>query len=237
MGWLVMVERLPLPLICAKGIAERRRGEFELLPTNSLLRQLAYSHRKPNRLGRTADKTLKDSAMLLRPATLDDVPALLDIHNDAVRRLAAIWTDKQETLAERQAWFTGRTGAGLPVIVAVDDAGTILGYGSYGPFRAKEGYRLTMEHSVYVTEAAQGRGVGKALMQRLITKAKASGVHVLVGAIDAENATSIALHERLGFETTGRLPQVGFKFGRWLDLVFMTLILDNAPAPAAGTAV
>lgn len=175
--------------------------------------------------------------MLLRPATLDDVPALLDIHNDAVRRLAAIWTDKQETLADRQAWFTDRTGAGLPVLVAVDGAGTILGYGSYGPFRAKEGYRLTMEHSVYVTEAAQGRGVGKALLQRLIGEAKASGVHVLVGAIDAENATSIALHARLGFETTGRLPQVGFKFGRWLDLVLMTLILDDAKAPAAGSAV
>lgn len=175
--------------------------------------------------------------MLFRPATLDDVPALLDIHNDAVRRLAAIWTDKQETLAERQAWFSGRTGAGLPVIVAVDDAGTILGYASYGPFRAKEGYRLTMEHSVYVTEAAQGRGVGKALLHRIIVEAKASGVHVLVGAIDAENAASIALHEKLGFEISGRLPQVGFKFGRWLDLVFTTLILDNAPAPAAGTAV
>lgn len=175
--------------------------------------------------------------MLIRPATLDDVAVLLDIHNDAVRRLAAIWTDKQETLAERQAWFSGRTSAGLPVVVAVDNAGMILGYGSYGPFRAKEGYRLTMEHSVYVTEAAQGQGVGKALMQRIIAEAKASGVHVLVGAIDAENATSIALHEKLGFEATGRLPQVGFKFGRWLDLVFMTLILDDAPAPAAGTAV
>lgn len=175
--------------------------------------------------------------MLIRPASFDDVPALLDIHNDAVRRLAAIWTDKQETLAERQAWFSGRTGAGLPVVVAVDNAGMILGYGSYGPFRAKEGYRLTMEHSVYVTEAAQGQGVGKALMHRIIAEAKASGVHVLVGAIDAENVTSIALHEKLGFEATGRLPQVGFKFGRWLDLVFMTLILDDAPAPAAGTAI
>lgn len=175
--------------------------------------------------------------MLIRPATLDDVPVLLGIHNDAVLRLAAIWTDKQETLAERQAWFSGRTGAGLPVVVAVAEDGKILGYGSYGPFRAKEGYRLTMEHSVYVTEDAQGKGVGKALLARIVAEAKASGVHVLVGAIDAENAASIALHQKLGFEITGRLPQVGFKFGRWLDLVFMTLIVDAAAAPEAGSAV
>ena len=175
--------------------------------------------------------------MLLRAATDDDLPALLDLHNNAVRELRAIWTDRLDTLEDRRNWLEGRRAAGLPVIVAVDEHGGLIGYSSYGPFRAKEGYRLTMEHSIYVNQTAQGKGIGKALLADLIERAKAAGVHVLVGAVDADNAASLALHARFGFTETGRLPQVGFKFGEWLDLVFMTLILDTAPAPAAGTAV
>ncbi|ADZ72147.1 GNAT family N-acetyltransferase [Polymorphum gilvum] len=169
--------------------------------------------------------------MHLRDATAADLPALLAIHNDAVRTLKAIWTDKTETLEDRRTWFDGRRAAGFPVIVAEDAAGRVVGYGSYGPFRAKDGYRLTLEHSVYVDPATQGRGVGKALLKRLIELARADGYHVLVGAIDGENETSIALHRQFGFETVGRMPQVGIKFGQWLDLVLMTLVLDNRSEP------
>ncbi|MBD1544820.1 GNAT family N-acetyltransferase [Roseibium aggregatum] len=167
----------------------------------------------------------------LRNATSADLPALLDIHNDAVRTLKAIWTDKLDTLEDRRAWFDARKDAGLPVIVAETEDGTVAGYGSFGPFRAKEGYRLTMEHSIYVAPEARGKGIGKALLVRLIDMARADGYHVLVGAIDGENTASIALHRQLGFEITGRMPQVGIKFGQWLDLVLMTLVLDERPAP------
>jgi len=169
--------------------------------------------------------------MHIRPATSADLPALLDIHNDAVRTLKAIWTDKPDTLDDRRAWFEARREAGLPVIVAETDDGTVAGYGSYGPFRPKEGYRLTLEHSVYVAPDVRGRGIGKALLVRLIELARADGCHVLVGAIDGENTGSIALHRQLGFDVTGRLPQVGMKFGQWLDLVLMTLVLDDRPVP------
>jgi L-amino acid N-acyltransferase YncA len=169
--------------------------------------------------------------MHIRSATFADLPALLDIHNDAVRTLKAIWTDKLDTLEDRRAWFDGRKAAGLPVIVAETEDGTIAGYGSYGPFRAKEGYRLTMEHSIYVAPGARGKGVGKALLVRLIEQARADGCHVLVGAVDGENAASVALHQTCGFEITGRLPQVGMKFGQWLDLLVMTRVLDDRPVP------
>ncbi len=171
--------------------------------------------------------------MKLRHATKSDIPAILEIHNDAVKTLAAIWTDNLETLEDRQNWFDNRLADGLPVIVAEDDSGAVLGYGSYGPFREKSGYNKTMEHSVYITPQSRGNGAGSALLEELIKLARQGGYHVLVGAIDSENKGSIGLHERYGFKVTGELPQVGFKFGRWLDLTLMTLILNNDPAPEA----
>lgn len=170
--------------------------------------------------------------MILRWATAADLPAILEIHNDAVKTLAAIWTDTLETLEDRERWLAARQAGGFPVIVA-EDHGVVLGYGSYGPFREKSGYDLTMEHSVYITPEARGKGAGSALLQKIIKLAKENGIHVLVGAIDSDNDGSIRLHERFGFKTTGQLPQVGFKFGRWLDLTLMTLILNNDPAPAS----
>ncbi len=167
----------------------------------------------------------------LRSATQEDLPALLTIHNHAVENLLAAWTTKTETLEQRAEWLKERQQAGLPVIVAEDDYGNVIGYGSYGPFRYREGYRLTVEHSLYVTENARGSGVGRALLERLIHLAREAGYHVLVGGVDGENEASLALHEKCGFEITGRLPQVGQKFGRWLDLVFVSLVLDEREVP------
>lgn len=160
---------------------------------------------------------------IIRPATEADLPAILAIYNDAVMKTTAIWNEAPSTLDSRRAWFTERRKAGFPVLVAVDD--DVVGYGSFGEFRPFEGYRYTVEHSIYVLDAAQGKGLGKLLLAALIGEARGMGKRVMVGAIDAANYASLALHETMGFEETGRMPGVGEKFGRRLDLVLVQLTL------------
>lgn len=163
----------------------------------------------------------------IRPATEADLPAILAIYNDAVMNTSAIWVDTPVDLAERAAWFSARRKAGFPVLVACDDPekGGVLGYGSFGPFRPFEGFRGTVEHSVYVSDEVKGRGIGKMLLAALITQARGMGKRVMVGAIDATNYASLALHEHMGFEETGRMPGVGEKFGKRLDMVLVQLAL------------
>lgn len=165
--------------------------------------------------------------MPIYDATQADLPAILAIYNEAVEATTAIWNETQVDLANRQAWLAERSAAGFPVLVAHSDAGEVLGYASYGTWRAIEGFRHTVEHSVYVRSDQRGQGLGPQLMQALIVRAKQTGLHVMVAAIDSGNSASIRLHERLGFVTTGQMPQVGRKFGRWLDLTFMQLMLEQ----------
>lgn len=169
--------------------------------------------------------------MHIRDAEAEDVPSILELYNHAVRETTAAWTGCEETLDDRLTWFEDRKSRGFPVIVAVDAEDNVAGFASYGPFRAKEGYRFTAEHTVYVDPSRHRQGIGRTLMIRLIDIAEAGGVHVLVGGVDGDNLASIRLHEALGFEVTGRLPQTGTKFGRWLDLVFLTRVLGGAQAP------
>jgi len=168
--------------------------------------------------------------MELRAATAQDAAGIALIYNDAVANTTAIWNDVQVDVANRAAWIAERQAQGFPVLVAVEGE-AVLGYASYGPWRPHDGYRRTVEHSVYVSTQARGQGLGVTLMEALIAAAKAQGLHVMVAGIDASNAVSIRLHERLGFAQTGLLPQVGMKFGRWLDLAFLQLQLDQAPTP------
>lgn len=168
--------------------------------------------------------------MELRAATAQDAAGIALIYNDAVANTTAIWNDVQVDVANRAAWIAERQAQGFPVLVAVE-SDAVLGYASYGPWRPHDGYRRTVEHSVYVSTQARGQGLGVTLMEALIAAAKAQGLHVMVAGIDASNAVSIRLHERLGFAQTGLLPQVGMKFGRWLDLAFLQLQLDQAPTP------
>lgn len=161
---------------------------------------------------------------IIRPATEADLPAILKIYNDAVMKTTAIWNEAPSTLESRRTWFTQRHGAGFPVLVAECDGG-VLGYGSFGEFRPFEGYRHTVEHSIYVLDEAQGKGLGRMLLAALIEEARAMGKRVMVGAIDASNYASLALHENMGFEETGRMPGVGEKFGKRLDLVLVQLNL------------
>jgi L-amino acid N-acyltransferase YncA len=162
---------------------------------------------------------------LIRPATEADIPAILAIYNDAVVNTAAIWNDDVVDLDNRLAWFAARQAQGYPVLVAVE-ADTVLGYASYGDFRAFQGYRFTVENSIYVASAARGKGAGTALLGALVDHAAGNGKHVMVAGIEAGNDVSIRLHARQGFVETARMPQLGFKFGRYLDLVFLQKTLD-----------
>jgi phosphinothricin acetyltransferase len=161
---------------------------------------------------------------IIRDAIESDLPAILAITNEAIANTTAVWNNTPATLEARTAWMRERQARGFPVLVATD-GGKVLGFASFGDFRPFEGYLHTVEHSIYVAPEAQGRGVGKALLAALVERARALGKHVIVGGIEAGNTASIALHTRAGFVETGRLPEVGQKFGRWLDLVFMQRML------------
>ena len=161
-------------------------------------------------------------------------PAILDIFNDAILNSTALYDYQPRPLASMAAWFAAKTKGNFPVIGIEDTAGTLLAFGSYGTFRAYPAYKYTVEHSVYVHKDHRSQGLGKVVMHALIDAARQQGVHAMVGAIDAANAGSIALHERLGFQAVGTLPQVGFKFGRWLDLAFYQLLLDTPAQPVDG---
>lgn len=160
----------------------------------------------------------------IRDAAERDLPRILDITNQAIAHSTSVWNETPVTLDSRRAWLRERLRQGFPVLVAVRD-GEVIGFGSFADFRAWEGYRHTVKHSLYVDPPAQGRGAGEALLRALVDRATALDKHVIVGGIESGNAVSLALHRREGFVETGRLPEVGRKFGRWLDLVFMQKIL------------
>lgn len=167
---------------------------------------------------------------MIRDATEKDLPAIRDIYNDAVRNTTAIWNEQPVDLANRLAWFNARQAQGYPILVAVEND-EVTGYSSFGDWRPFEGFRYSVEHSVYVRNDQRGKGLGPRLMQVLIERARSAGKYVMVAAIESGNQASIRLHERLGFVTTGQMPQVGIKFGRWLDLTFMQLALNPGTEP------
>lgn len=166
------------------------------------------------------------SIVLIRAATERDAETIAEIYNDAVLNTTAIWNEKTVDFPNRIKWLNDRRDAGFPVIVAADENDAVLGYASYGDWRPWDGYRHTVEHSVYVHKSARGRGAGIALMQELVRLAREQGKHVMVAGIESENMASLALHKKLGFSEVGRMSEVGTKFGRWLDLTFLQLRLD-----------
>lgn len=167
--------------------------------------------------------------MVIRDSGAADLPRILAITNREILTGTALWTIVPATLASRGAWMAERQGAGYPVLVVVEN-GTVAGFGSYGAFRPHDGYLHTVEHSLYIDPAAARRGLGTAMLDALIRHAAAAGRHAMIGGIEAGNAASLALHQRLGFRAAGTLPQVGRKFDRWLDLVFMHRLLGPNPA-------
>lgn len=160
--------------------------------------------------------------------------AILAIFNEAIVNSTALYDYVERTPHDMEIWFASKRLKNLPVLGAVDEAGELLGFASYGQFRERPAYKYTVEHSVYVDTRHRGRGVGRELLRAIIAAAEKQDYHVMVGGIDAENAASIRLHESLGFTACGIVKQSGFKFGRWLDLAFYQLILRTPSAPVDG---
>lgn len=168
--------------------------------------------------------------MILRPAAHADLPGITAIYNEVIASSTAIYSYVPVTLEDRTQWLTAREQQGYPVLVAAEGS-EILGFSTFGDWRSWPGYRYTVEHSVHIQAARRGQGIGKALVQALFPLALALDKHVMIGGIDAANQASIRFHERLGFVPTGQIREVGHKFGRWLDLVFMQRLLDAPGTP------
>jgi phosphinothricin acetyltransferase len=166
--------------------------------------------------------------MIIRPAIREDLPAILDIYNEAVLNTTATYDYEPRTLNHRIAWFEDHQRLNYPIFVAVDESGRVGGWSSLNRYHDRPGYRFTTENSVYVAADLRGRGIGRLLMPPLIDGARDRGLHAILAGIDAENDVSIRLHARFGFQTVARFKQVGFKFGRWLDVIYMELLLDGA---------
>ncbi|RZJ31646.1 MAG: N-acetyltransferase family protein [Flavobacterium sp.] len=161
----------------------------------------------------------------VRHATAADLPEILEIVNHAIANTTAIYDEAPRSEKAHREWFDEKLEAGFPIIVAELD-GHVAGFGAYGTFKPKTGYRFTVEHSVYVREDLTGKGIGKLLLSKLIDLAKAQNIHAMIGVIDAANTGSIAFHKQFGFIEIGTLKEVGFKFGRWLDVAFLQLRID-----------
>jgi len=165
--------------------------------------------------------------VIIRRAVAADLPAIMDIYNQAVLNTTATYAYEPQTLEERAAWFEEHARDGYPVFVAQEESGRVIGWSALSRFRARAGYRFTAEDSIYVAADQRGRGVGKQLLPPVIEAARGLGLHALIAGIDAEGEASLRLHARFGFQPVAHFKQVGFKFGRWLDVIMMELLLPE----------
>ncbi len=166
----------------------------------------------------------------IRDCEAADLPATVAIFNELIPTTTIAWTDVLITVEDRRPWWERHRARSFPVLVAVDDTThEIVGMASYGDFRnplSFEGYRFSVEHSVHVRGDQRGNGIGRMLLDALIDRARDAQVHVMIGAIDADNIDSLRFHERMGFTEVARMPEVGWKHDRWLDLVLIQRILS-----------
>lgn len=153
--------------------------------------------------------------------------AIRSIFNEAIANSTALYEDNPRSVEFMEAWFAAKQEGGYPIIGAINDQGTLIGFATYGPFRPHPGYKHTVEHSIYVDVRFRGKGLGKQFLQRIVAAAEAQGYHTLIGVIDAENVASVRLHQQHGFTPCAHIHQAGFKFGRWLDVVMYQLIVQK----------
>lgn len=156
---------------------------------------------------------------------------ILDIFNDAIANSTALYDYNPRTLENMDSWFESKAKKQFPVIGLVDEEDHLLGFGSYGTFRAWPAYKYTVEHSLYIQKEQRGKGLGKVLLSEIIKNAIQQDYHCLVAGIDSTNRTSIGLHLSQGFELSGRIKHAGYKFSEWLDLEFYQLILPTPDYP------
>ena len=168
---------------------------------------------------------MTDQSPIIRDATVDDLQGILEIYNHAIINTTAVYSEQPHTLDMRLAWYNERISNGFPVFVAVIN-GVIAGFSTFGHFRAWPCYRYTVEHSVYVHIDHRSKGISKLLMHPLIDRAREMKLHAMIAGIDGENEVSYRLHQSFGFVEVAHFKEVGFKFGRWLNLKFMELILS-----------
>jgi phosphinothricin acetyltransferase len=171
--------------------------------------------------------------MRIRSARESDLPEILVIYNDIILTTTAIYQYQPQSPEMRRSWFDARHHDGHPIFVA-ESEGRIVGFSTYGPFRAWPAYKYTVENSVYVAAAERGKGIGKILIPPLIAAAKAADLHAMIASVDAGNMASLRLHRSFGFEEVAHFRQVGYKFGRWLDLKFLELLLETPEHPVEG---
>lgn len=169
---------------------------------------------------------MQQTNLLLRDAVEADLPAILEIYNHSILYTTAVYDYTPHTLDMRKSWFGQKQAHGHPVVVA-EVNGQVAGFASFGPYRPWAAYKYTVENSVYVHPDYRGYGLGKKLLAETIERARQLEVHVIIAGIDAANEVSIALHKNFGFTEAGHFREVGFKFNRWLDLVFYQLILET----------
>jgi L-amino acid N-acyltransferase YncA len=167
---------------------------------------------------------VSDKRPVVDDASRLDLPQILAIYNEVIRNSTAVYSEEEFTPTGGETWFDTKMAHGFPMIVARDASG-IAGFGTFGEFRAWPCYRHSVEHSVHVRVDRRGQGIGRALVVELLARAARLHKHVMIAGIDADNAVSIGLHQSLGFTSVGQFREVGFKFGRWLDLVFMQCVL------------
>jgi L-amino acid N-acyltransferase len=183
---------------------------------------------------RVVELTIVPASMNLIPCDASFADQILAIFNDAILHSTALYDYEPRSLDSMTAWFENKQRGKFPVMGVVADSGELLGFGSYGMFRAWPAYKYSVEHSIYVAAKHRGRGLGKLLLQEIISSARQQDYHVLIGAIDSQNAASIQLHKRFGFQHAGTIRQVGFKFGSWLDLDLYQLMLETPARPVDG---
>jgi len=170
---------------------------------------------------------------MIRCATDSDLPAILEIYNDAIINTTAIYDYKPHTLEDRTAWYEKKMDAGYPVLV-FEENGFVVGFATFGPFRAYPAYKYTIEHSVYVHKHHRGKRIGTVLLQELIRIANQQGYATMVAGIDSSNEGSRLLHAKLGFNHCGTVQKAGYKFGKWLDLSFYQYALEGPATPTEG---
>lgn len=161
--------------------------------------------------------------MQVRPATMADAEAIRQIYNREVRSTTATFDLVERSHEDQVGWLTDRAGA--HAVLVATEKNSVVGFGALSPYRERPAYRTTVEDSVYVGDGQRGRGVGSALLEELIATAARHGFHTIVARISGNHDASIALHQRCGFEHVGTEKEVGRKFGRWLDVVVMQLMI------------